>query len=122
MVKNQASPEALYRALAARHGMDVDAPSGNGFGSKALKEQGKIFASLSHGRLLIKLPRERVEALVKAKLGERFSTGPGQVKKEWATVAPTSAEDWARTRGGGSALRAVAPPVARDRRKRLIGR
>jgi hypothetical protein len=65
-------------------------------GSNALKVDGKIFASLSHGRVLIKLPVERVKALVEAKLGEPFSTGPGRVKKEWVTVAPSSVEEWAR--------------------------
>ena len=60
-------------------------PGGRGFGSNALKVDGKIFASLSHGRLLVKLPAERVKALVEAKLGEPFSTGPGRVKKEWVT-------------------------------------
>ena len=90
------SAEALYRALATRYSTAVDAASGRGFGSKALKVEGKIFASLSHGRLLLKLPRERVEALVKARLGERFSTGPGRVKKEWVTIPASSDDTWAR--------------------------
>ena len=70
--------------------------AGRGFGSDALKVDGKIFASLSHGRLLVKLPVERVKALVDAKLGEPFSTGPGRVKKEWVTLAPSSVEEWVR--------------------------
>jgi hypothetical protein len=90
------SPVELYRTLALHHGVDPHAPHGQGFGSGALKVDGKIFASLSHGRLLIKLPVERVKALVEAKLGEPFSTGPGRVKKEWVTVAPTSIEEWRR--------------------------
>jgi hypothetical protein len=92
----KASPDELYRALALHHGADFHAPHGRGFGSDALKVDGKIFASLSHGRLLVKLPAERVKALVDAKLGEPFSTGPGRVKKEWVTVAPSSLEEWVR--------------------------
>jgi hypothetical protein len=91
----KASPDELYRALALHHGADFHAPHGRGFGSDALKVDGKIFASLSHGRLLVKLPAERVKALVDAKLGEPFSTGPGRVKKG-VTVAPSSLEEWVR--------------------------
>lgn len=86
----------LYRTLALRHGADPGASRGRGFGSNALKVDGKIFASLSNGRLLLKLPAARVDALVEAKLGERFSTGPGRVKKEWVTIAPSSADEWMR--------------------------
>ena len=90
------SPDELYRNLALHYGADLHAIGGRGFGSNALKVDGKIFASLSHGRLLIKLPVERVKALIEAKLGEPFSTGPGRVKKEWVTVAPSSVEEWVR--------------------------
>jgi hypothetical protein len=90
------SPDQLYRALALHHGVDLETPRGRGFGSSALKVNGKIFASLSHGRLLVKLPTERVKALVETKLGEPFSTGPGRVKKEWVTIAPSSVEEWVR--------------------------
>ncbi len=86
----------LFRALAKHYGAPSSPSRGRGFGSNALKANGKIFASLSHGRLLIKLPAERVKALVEAKIGEPFSTGPGRVKKEWVTIAPASAEEWAR--------------------------
>jgi hypothetical protein len=96
-MKNQIpSADELYRALAQHYGALSGSSGGRGFGSNALKADGKIFASLSHGRLLVKLPAERVKALVEAKLGEPFSTGPGRVKKEWVTIAPASAEEWAR--------------------------
>jgi hypothetical protein len=90
------SADDLYRDLAKHYGAPAGSLPGRGFGSSALKADGKIFASLSHGRLLIKLPAERVKALVEAKLGEPFSTGPGRVKKEWVTIAPASAPEWAR--------------------------
>jgi len=90
------SPGELYRALALHHCVDLHAPGGRGFGSGALKVDGKIFASLSRGRLLVKLPVERVKALVEAKLGDPFSTGPGRVKKEWVAVAPSTVEEWVR--------------------------
>ena len=88
--------DALYRIVAQHHGAEPGALGGRGFGSNALKVDGKIFASLAAGRLLVKLPAGRVDELVQAKLGERFSTGPGRVKKEWVTVAPSSADAWIR--------------------------
>jgi hypothetical protein len=57
---------------------------------------GKIFASFSHGHLLIKLPVERVKALVEAKLGEPFLTGPGRAKKGVGGRRPSDAEEWVR--------------------------
>jgi hypothetical protein len=90
------TPEELYSMLAQRHGVAPGASPGRGFGSNALKANGKIFASLSKGRLLLKLPAKRVDALVEAGLGEPFATGPGRVKKEWVTVGPSRADEWMR--------------------------
>jgi hypothetical protein len=88
------SAEDFYRALAARYAGKSDAGSSKGFGSNALKVNGKIFASLTKGRLLLKLPEARVDALVKSKKGTRFSTGIGRIKKEWVTVGPSSEAEW----------------------------
>lgn len=94
MTDPKASAAALYRTLAERYGVASGAPRGRGFGSNALKTDGRIFAALSNGRLLIKLPVARVEALIEAGVGQPFSTGPGRVKKEWVTVGPSSADEW----------------------------
>lgn len=88
------SPDSLFQAVAMHHGEISDAHRSRGFGSDALKVNGKIFAALTEGRLLLKLPRERVDTLVDENLAERFSTGVGRTKKEWATFAPTSAAHW----------------------------
>ena len=58
-----ASAEDFYRAVAARNAGKSDAGPSKGFGSNALKVNGKIFASLTKGRLLLKLPEARVDAL-----------------------------------------------------------
>lgn len=63
------------------------------FGSTALKVKQKIFAMLVQGKLVVKLPRQRVDALIGAGVGERFSPGHGRLMKEWVTVEPTSAEE-----------------------------
>ena len=63
---------------------------GKGFGSSALKINGKIFAMMSsRDRFVVKLPRERVAELVKAGNGRQFSPGPGRVMKEWLEVKAT---------------------------------
>jgi hypothetical protein len=89
-----ASAADFYGALKARYAGKSDATPSRGFGSKALKVNGKIFASLTKGRLLLKLPEARVDALVKSKKGQRFSTGVGRVKKEWITVGPSTEKEW----------------------------
>src|SRR5450755_853385 len=86
------SPESLFRAVAAHHGQSVKLS--RRFGSDALKVDGKIFAALSGGRLLVKLPPEPINTLVAENLAQGFSTGAGRAQKEWATVAPTSAAHW----------------------------
>jgi hypothetical protein len=90
----KASAEDFYRAVAARYAGKSDAGPTKGFGSNALKVNGKIFASLTKGRLLLKLPEARVDALVESKKGTRFSTGAGRAKKEWVTVGPSSQHEW----------------------------
>jgi hypothetical protein len=66
-----------------------------GFGSSALWAHGRIFAMLSHGRLVVKLPRSRVDALVLGGIGERFDPRhDGRHMKEWLSVAPTSQDAW----------------------------
>jgi hypothetical protein len=87
-------PEALFQALVDRWGRPSDEAPRRGFGADALKIDGKIFATLTKGRLLLKLPRERVDALVESGVGVRFSTGAGRPKKEWITIGADHAADW----------------------------
>jgi hypothetical protein len=57
-----------------------------GFGSNALKVRGRIFAMLVKDRLVVKLPRERVDELVRGELGERFDPGHGRRMREWFSL------------------------------------
>lgn len=66
-------------------------PGDRGFGSDALKIHGSIFAMLTRGRLVVKLPRERVDTLVAQGAGEPFTAGKARPMREWLTV--TSGED-----------------------------
>ena len=64
---------------------DVTPPKGGtGFGASALKVGGKIFAMMSsRDKFVVKLPQERVDALVTARKGAYFDPGHGRLMKEW---------------------------------------
>jgi len=95
------TPEDRYAALAARFlgrpgvtkDSDVTKP-GKAFGSSALKVNGKIFAMLSRGRLVVKLTKARVDALVASGDGERFDPGHGRLMKEWLALDSESGVEW----------------------------
>ena len=67
---------------------------GGGFGRSALRYQGKIFAMLVRGRLVVKLPARRVEALVEAGDGVHFDANKGTPMREWLSLDPGSGQDW----------------------------
>jgi hypothetical protein len=50
---------------------------GSGFGRSALRWEKKIFAMLVRGRLVVKLPAPRVDALVSGGDGVRFDANKG---------------------------------------------
>lgn len=75
--------DALAKAYARRPGVTV----GRMMASVGLKVDGRIFAMLVRGKLVVKLPRERVDALVAARQGVRFDPRhDGRVMKEWALL------------------------------------
>src|SRR5436309_2847018 len=75
-------------------GVTPPGASGSGFGRDALRVHNKIFAMLVRGRLVVKLPGERVDALTAAGDGEHFDANKGTPMKEWLALSPESALDW----------------------------
>ena len=72
----------------------VHCGEGKGFGSGALKINGKIFAMMSSkGKFVVKLPKPRVDDLVNGSKGERFDPGHGRRMREWLEVSGSEA-DW----------------------------
>jgi hypothetical protein len=65
--------------------------NGRKFGSNGLKVNGKLFALFTQGTIVVKLPKERVAALVEARVGTPFDPGRGRLMKEWLTVTSTKA-------------------------------
>ena len=99
------APDARFAAIVAELAGEPDVTEGTGFGKMpGLRTGGKIFAMLVRGRLVVKLPRERVDALLAAGAAERFDPGHGRPMKEWASVAPSANESWADLAAGALAF------------------
>ncbi|HYK97258.1 MAG TPA: hypothetical protein VEU77_02580 [Candidatus Acidoferrales bacterium] len=83
--------DAVKAALLARRGVSV----GEGFGGGALTVGGRIFAMRSaRGDYVVRLPRDRVAALIASGDGKAFDAGRGRVMKEWLAVNERSRIDW----------------------------
>ena len=66
------------------------------FGALGLKIGDKYFAMLYKGQLVVKLPADRVTALVASGDGRYFDPGHGRLMKEWIAFAPALAARWGR--------------------------
>ena len=88
----------IISSLGRKPGVTAPSPDGGGrksFGASGLKVNNKVFAMVSSkGEFVVKLPRERVDALVASGDGARFDPGHGRLMKEWLAVSPTSKLDW----------------------------
>jgi len=69
-----------------------DVKAGKLFSSYGLKVKGKIFAMYGRGKMVVKLPKERVNGLVTAERGERFNPGRGRLMMEWVAFKDGEAQ------------------------------
>jgi AcrR family transcriptional regulator len=100
--------EMLVAELAALDGVTIGGGR-RGFGSDALQVDGRIFAMVSRDRLVLKLPKSRVDELIASGDGGPFDAGKaaGRAMKEW--VAFERAPSAAKTRSlAGEALAFVS--------------
>jgi hypothetical protein len=89
------NPEELYativEAMLSNFSDVTSDVSRKKFGSSGeLKIYNKIFAMLSKGKLVIKLPHQRVDELIASGKGKRFDPGHGRLMKEWLALEPTT--------------------------------
>ena len=88
------TPEATFQRLVEAHVGRPEISVGRMFGSPVLKMRGKVFAMLVKGRLVVKLPRGRVDKLLASRLGEPFDPGHGKPSKEWVAVDAKASVRW----------------------------
>jgi len=117
--------EAEFARLAATVSKDarVDRPEvarATGFGSKGLKVARKMFAFHSKGRLVVKLPADRVHALVSDGKGEHFDPGHGHLMKEWVAFGYPERRLWPAL--AKEALEFAAGKAPRSTKARKRGR
>ena len=108
----QARFAQLADALVGRDGVTLG-PGRRGFGSGALQVDGRIFAMVTRGRLVVKLPGERVAALLASGDGVAFDAGKGRPMKEWVALEERAAERWLALAQEARAFVAGAPERAR---------
>ncbi len=83
----------LVDALLTVPGVTPPGP-GRTFGAAALKIDNRIFAMLTGGALVLKLPAARVRALVEAGEGGPFDAGKGTPMREWVAIGADRAGAW----------------------------
>jgi hypothetical protein len=87
--------DRVVRTFEDDAGVEPPKPGG-AFGASALKVRGKIFAMVSQGSLVVKLPSPRVQELIAAGVGAPFDAGKGRPMKEWVRIDPKRGRRWAQ--------------------------
>jgi TfoX/Sxy family transcriptional regulator of competence genes len=108
--------EQAFERVVERLSSEAGVTTGTGFGSNpGLRVGGRIFAMLSRGELVVKLPRDRVDELVESGTGERFDAGKGRPMKEWLAVPARRSRAW---QGLSAEAFEFVRPARPSRRKR----
>jgi hypothetical protein len=90
--ETQARYEDLIDELVGEPG--VTPPHGGGFGRSAVRVNGKIFVMFVRGRLVLKLPADRVDDMIAAGDGVRFDANKGTPMREWLSLHPACEQPW----------------------------
>ena len=101
MRKHSLTPEARFAAittiLLGNRGETEpsdEARAKKSFGSNGLRINNEIFVMAVRDHLVVRLPRQRVDALVASGDGERFDPGHGRLMRKWLALNSTSRQEW----------------------------
>ena len=84
-----------FQSIVRRYADTPEVSMGKMFGSTGLKVHGKVFAMLVKDKLVVKLPKARVEELIALERGLLFNPGHGRLMKEWISVESSDDEkEW----------------------------
>jgi hypothetical protein len=61
---------------------------------ESLKTRKKMFAMLSKGNYVVKLPKERVNKLLNSGEGLPYDPGNGRIMKEWVIIPIEHSDKW----------------------------
>lgn len=87
--------EETFRTIVRSLLTDRDVTQAKMFGAPGLRVRGKVFATLYKGKLVLKLPSDRVRQLVATGHAELFDPGHGRVSREWVAVGESLTRKWA---------------------------
>jgi TfoX/Sxy family transcriptional regulator of competence genes len=90
------TPEQIFESLVPERLRDPGVKVGRMYGSspRGLTVNGKIFAFMSQGQLVVKMSAERVADLTASEVGHPFDAGKGKVMKEWMAVDAGASRRW----------------------------
>jgi hypothetical protein len=80
----------LMSAVAGLPGVTL----GKALHQPGLMADGKLFAFPYHGDLVLKLPADRIDALIESHEARRFERGQGRPMREWIVLPAASRSDW----------------------------
>ena len=82
-------------ALSTEYGVSRGKPGSRTFGLWALQVDKKTFAKISSaGHFLVRLTKQRVDALTTAGRGRRYEPRRGRPMNEWLDVHSESSDEW----------------------------
>jgi hypothetical protein len=90
---DQATAKALFDELAADHLGRPGVSIGPAMRNEGLKVDGKLYAMVVRGRLVVKLPAARAAELTGAGDAIPFEPRPGRQMREWVMIDPPVSSD-----------------------------
>ena len=95
---DQDTAKALFDELAADHLGRPGVTIGPAMRNEGLKVDGKLYAMVVRGRLVVKLPADRAAEMTEAGEAVPFEPRPGRLMREWVMVDPPASSDHGRWR------------------------